>query len=94
MKSLKSNYEDINMDYILGSVSIFPWNWQSEGWLKCDGRLLKIEDYQALYSLLGSEFGGDRKTTFAIPNIPAIKTAQGGDLDYYIAVQGIYPDRS
>jgi microcystin-dependent protein len=82
------------MDPILGSLCLFPWNWATEGWLKCDGRLLPISQYMALFSLLGVEFGGDGKTNFAIPNIPSIKTANGGDVDYYIAVQGVYPYRS
>lgn len=82
------------MDPILGSISLFPWNWQTEGWLKCNGALLPIAHYQALFSLLGTEFGGDGQKTFALPNLPAIKATNGGDLDYYIAVQGVYPYRS
>jgi len=82
------------MDQILGSISIFPWTFQTQGWLKCDGRLLQIRDYQALYSLVGNEFGGDGRTTFAIPNLAPIKATNGGELDYYIVVEGIYPYRS
>lgn len=82
------------MDPVLGSISLFPWNWATDGWLKCDGRLLPVQQYAALFSLLGTEFGGDGRTNFGIPNIPAMKTANSGDIDYYIAVQGIYPYRS
>lgn len=82
------------MDPILGSIVLFPWDWQTEGWLKCNGALLSIQQYTALYSLLGTEFGGDGRSNFALPNLPPLKDARGGTLDYYIAVQGVYPYRS
>ncbi|ALG67364.1 tail fiber protein [Beggiatoa leptomitoformis] len=81
------------MDPILGMVCLFPWNWDTAGWAKCNGRLLQISQNPALYSLLGNEFGGTPGQTFALPSIPAIKTANGGDVDYYIATQGVYPYR-
>jgi microcystin-dependent protein len=81
------------MDPILGMVCIFPWNWAPEGWLKCDGRELQIAQNPALYSLLNNEFGGTQGRTFCIPKLNPIKAANGGDLDYYIAVSGIYPTR-
>lgn len=40
-----------------------------QGWAFCDGRLLPIQQYQALYSLIGITYGGDGKTTFALPDL-------------------------
>jgi hypothetical protein len=56
----------------------------------CDGRLLSINQNQALFSLLGTRFGGDGQTTFAIPDLRSV--APNG-LTYSIIVQGIFPAR-
>ncbi|MDX1755698.1 MAG: tail fiber protein [Marinobacter sp.] len=45
------------------------FNYAPRGWEKCDGQLLMISDYQALFSLLGTQFGGDGRTTFALPDL-------------------------
>jgi microcystin-dependent protein len=81
--------------YLLGQIAIFPWNWAPKNWAKCDGQLISISQNSALFSLIGTEFGGDR-VTFALPKMPPIKTANadGGDLAYYICVNGIYPSRN
>jgi microcystin-dependent protein len=53
----------------LGEIRRFPY-WQlPDLWLPCDGRLLPISRYQALYSLLGPTYGGDGRTSFALPNL-------------------------
>jgi microcystin-dependent protein len=46
-----------------------------EGWLPCDGRLLKINQYLPLYSRLGASYGGDGETTFAVPDLRGRVTA-------------------
>lgn len=82
--------------YLLGQIAIFPWNWAPKHWAKCDGQLISISQNSALFSLIGTEFGGDGQVTFALPKMPPIKTANadGGDLAYYIVVDGIYPSRN
>ncbi|PVX30389.1 phage tail protein [Sphingomonas pokkalii] len=59
------------MDWFIGEIRIFaPILQQSEvHWLPCDGRLLEITRYQALYALLSTAFGGDGKKTFGIPDL-------------------------
>lgn len=57
------------MDFYLGGIILWPMNWEPEGFAVCDGRLLKIASYQALYSLIGKQFGGDGITTFALPDL-------------------------
>lgn len=53
----------------LGEVRIFPLNYAPRGWLSCEGQVLQIQQYQALYSLLGTVYGGDGRTTFALPDL-------------------------
>ncbi|MFD6393149.1 phage tail protein [Nocardia sp. NPDC060259] len=80
------------MDPILGQIAIFPF-WTPQGWLPCEGQLLKVSDYQALFSLLGNKFGGDGRLTFALPNLKAAAETLGDGLHYAMAVEGIYPSR-
>lgn len=53
----------------LGEIRIFPWDWPPKGWAPCDGRLLAIQTNQALFSLLGVQYGGNGTTTFALPDL-------------------------
>ena len=53
----------------LGEIRLFPIDWAPEQWLPCDGRTLKINNYVALYTLLGKQFGGDGKTEFKLPDL-------------------------
>ncbi len=57
------------MDPILGQISIFAFGRIPEGWVPCDGRALSVSQYQALYALLGTQFGGDGKTYFNVPDL-------------------------
>ncbi len=53
----------------LSEIRIFPWTFAPKGWALCNGALLQIAQNNALYSLLGINFGGDGKTTFGLPNL-------------------------
>ncbi len=57
------------MDPFLGQIQPFGFNFAPRGWAKCDGQLLAISSYSALFSLLGTTFGGDGRTTFALPDL-------------------------
>lgn len=57
------------MDNFLGEIRLFSWTVIPKYWLPCDGRLLPIQTYAALYSLLGVQYGGDGKTTFGLPDL-------------------------
>jgi microcystin-dependent protein len=52
----------------LGEIRIFPWSFAPRGWATCSGQLLPIAQSQALYSLLGTTYGGDGDTTFGLPD--------------------------
>ena len=56
-------------DNFLGEIRVFPFNFAPKGWALCNGQLLPISQNTALFSLLGTTYGGDGKTTFALPNL-------------------------
>ena len=55
-------------DPFVAEIRIFPFNFPPKGWAFCDGQLLPISQNTALFSLLGTFYGGDGKSTFALPN--------------------------
>jgi len=66
------------MDAYLGQIILFAGNYAPNGWLACNGQLLNINQYEALYSLLGTIYGGDGVTTFALPDLRSrIPVGQG-----------------
>lgn len=56
-------------DQFLGEIRIFGGNFAPTGWANCNGQLLPISQNTALFSLLGTQFGGDGRSTFALPNL-------------------------
>ncbi|MEZ4991314.1 MAG: tail fiber protein [Saprospiraceae bacterium] len=57
------------MTPFIGQIQAFGFNFPPMGWTFCDGQLLPISQYSALFSLLGTTFGGDGRTTFALPDL-------------------------
>ena len=53
----------------LGMIAIFPFNFAPRGWAFCNGQLLPISQNQALFSLLGTTYGGNGVQTFALPDL-------------------------
>lgn len=53
----------------LGQLMIVGFNFPPRGWAMCDGQILPISQNQALYSLLGTMYGGDGRTSFALPDL-------------------------
>ncbi|MGC1380687.1 MAG: tail fiber protein [Candidatus Baltobacteraceae bacterium] len=83
---------DVGVDPLIGQLSLVayvPKYTPPPGWAACDGQLLKISDHQALYSLLGTKFGGDSRTTFALPDLRKNELLKG--ITYVIALRGRFP---
>lgn len=57
------------MDPILGEVRMFAGRYAPQNWHLCDGTLLSVNEYQALFALLGNVWGGDGVTNFALPDL-------------------------
>ena len=86
------------MEGTIGEIKLFAGSFQPRNWLFCDGQVLEVMNNPALFSVLGSKYGGDGRRTFALPKIQPVlgaetKTAYD-DLNYIICVQGMYPSRS
>lgn len=56
-------------DQFVAEIRIFPFNFPPTGWAFCDGQILPISQNTALFSLLGTVYGGDGKSNFALPNL-------------------------
>jgi microcystin-dependent protein len=70
-------------DPFVAEIRIFPFNFPPKGWAFCDGQLLPISQNTALFSLCGTFYGGDGKSTFALPNLRGnapMHTGQGQGL--------------
>lgn len=57
------------MEGYVGEIRMFAGNYAPEGWALCDGSLLAIEGYEALFSLLGTTYGGNGTNNFALPDL-------------------------
>ena len=58
------------MDEYLGTISAFAFNFApQQGWMACNGQVLSISENEALYTLLGTTYGGDGVSTFALPDL-------------------------
>lgn len=57
------------MDPYVGEIRIFAGNYPPSGWALCNGDILPIQRYSILFSVIGAQYGGDGRTTFALPNL-------------------------
>ena len=79
-------------DQFVAEIRIVPFNFAPTGWAKCNGQLLPISQNTALFSLLGTFYGGDGKSTFALPdmqgNAPMHQGQGQGLTDRFLGEQG------
>ncbi len=66
-------------DQFVAEIRVFPFNFAPRGWAFCDGQLMPISQNTALFSLLGTTYGGDGKSTFALPNLQGQVPMHPGD---------------
>lgn len=57
------------MEAFIGTILPWPMNWAPQGWALCNGQLLSIQQYTAVFALLGTNFGGNGQTTFGLPDL-------------------------
>jgi len=65
-------------DPFVAEIRIFPFNFPPKGWAFCNGQILPISQNTALFSLLGTTYGGDGKSNFALPNLQGQTPMQQG----------------
>lgn len=78
------------MDPYVGEIRMVGFNFAPNGWAFCNGQLMPINQYQVLFSLLGTAFGGNGTTTFGLPNLQGrvpINQGQGIGLSPYVIGQ-------
>ena len=73
-------------DPFVAEIRMFPFNFAPRGWAFCNGQLLPLAQNTALFSLLGTTYGGDGRTTFALPNLQGaapMHRGQGPGLSFH-----------
>jgi microcystin-dependent protein len=75
----------------IGQILLFAFNYAPIGWVECKGQIVNKAQNTALFSLLGSKFGGDGVSTFGLPNLENASPIPGAK--YYIAMNGYYPSK-
>ena len=75
----------------VGEIRMFAGNFAPSGWMFCDGQLLPISENETLFQLIGTTYGGDGESTFALPNLQSrvpIHMGQAGGSSYQIGEVG------
>lgn len=78
------------MEGYIGQIILFAGNYAPKNWRFCDGQLMRAPKNQALFSILGSQYGGNGESSFALPKIDP----PAPNLHYIICVDGNYPVRT
>lgn len=83
------------MENYLGEICHFAFNFIPRGFIPCNGAIISINQYQAVYALLGNTYGGDGKQTFAVPDLRGKSPLDKDPTEchYYICMYGIFPSR-
>ncbi len=74
---------------MMGTIFLFAGNFAPKGYAMCQGQLLPINQNTALFSIIGTTYGGDGMTNFALPKM----SGPTAGTNYIIALNGIYPSR-
>ena len=81
----------------IGEVRLFAGTFEPENWLYCDGKEVEVVKYKSLFSVIGTKFGGNGVTHFALPKIDPAVGAESAikydDLNYIICTDGDDPVR-
>ena len=87
-------------DPLIGEIRMFAGSFEPRGWARCDGRLLSISRHSALFSVVGTAYGGDGMTNFALPDLrgrapihvgPGLDRGQGGGEEFHTLVADEMP---
>jgi microcystin-dependent protein len=78
----------------IGQIMIFSGNFCPQGWAMTNGQIMSISQNAALFSILGTMYGGNGQSTFELPIIKPIITVSGQAFTTCIALQGVFPSRN
>ncbi|WP_248797902.1 phage tail protein [Pseudomonas sp. MWU13-2105] len=77
------------MEVFLGNIQMFGFNFAPNGWALCNGQILPLSQYQALFAVMGTTYGGNGQSTFGLPNLQSrIPICQGTGLGLTTRVMG------
>lgn len=79
-------------DSAIGSICLWPLSWPPQDWMLCRGQLLSVAEYTPLFAIIGTTYGGDGRTTFALPDLRGrvpIGFGQGPGLSNYTCGQTV-----
>lgn len=79
------------MEYFIGQILLFPYNFVPRDFMACRGQFLSISEYSTLFSLIGTKFGGNGISNFGLPDLSDAEPIS--DMIYCINLEGIYPSR-
>jgi microcystin-dependent protein len=80
------------MQPYVGQIELLPFNFAPQDWAACEGQQLQISENDALFQLIGTTYGGDGQTTFALPDLRGKEPTP--DSHYCIAIYGVFPSHS
>lgn len=90
----QSQQAHAQMEPFIGQVMLFSGSFCPRGWAPAEGQLLQIRENTALFSIIENTYGGDGRTTFALPYAKPVTTLrQGAVFTTCIALWGVYPPR-
>jgi microcystin-dependent protein len=89
---------EYNMEFYLSQIIEMPFSWQIRGSVPCRGQILPIQQYTALFALLGTSFGGDGVHNFALPDLRPEENGKKREWTYgetvkHICLEGVFPSR-
>ena len=76
------------MDELLGTIKLFAGNFTPANYKDCDGSLLPLAENSVLFTILGTNYGGDGQTNFALPDL---RSAAPNNTQYLICATGAFP---
>ena len=82
------------MEGTIGEIRLFGGNFAPRNWAFCEGQMMPINQNQALFSILGTTYGGDGRTTFALPVLANLQSQGKSEVRYIICLAGIFPSRN
>lgn len=83
------HHANAGMEPFVGEINYVAFNFAPQGWLQCDGQILSINQYQALYALIGTAYGGDGVSNFKLPDLRGkVPVHQGGSPGFSVYNMG------
>ncbi len=73
------------MENYIGEIRAFPFNRTPKGWMPCEGQTLQVQQYNALFALIGNKFGGNGTTNFMLPDLRGRAMLNYGTSESYVS---------